>query len=90
MYEVEGFDLGDGIKYLPNFVLYDVKGLRDNAVNNDLYVEVMGKMNEEDAEKIKRFHKEGPEYWYYFETVDDDYFGAFPGVDKKRQFYVVE
>ena len=43
-YEVEGFDLGDGIKYLPDFVLYDVHGLRGDGVNNDLYVEVKGRM----------------------------------------------
>ena len=116
-YEVEGFDLGDGIKYLPDFVLYDVHGLRDDGVNNDLYVEVKGRMTKADAEKIRRFHKEGARVlvvgcipdgtdahdiyenvfqecyndnngvsYYNFETIDDDFFGAFPGVDKEGHF----
>lgn len=58
-YEVEGFDQGDGIKYLPDFVLYDVNGLRSNGINQDIFVEVKGKVTEADAEKIRRFHKEG-------------------------------
>ena len=116
-YEVEGFDLGDGVKYLPDFVLYDVHGLRDNGVNNDLYVEVKGRMTKADAEKIRRFHKEGARVlvvgsipdgtdahdiyenvfrecycrnkgvsYYNFETIDDDYFGAFPGVAEEGHF----
>ena len=38
-YEPEGYDLGDGIYYLPDFLLHGVDG-RDGG---DLYVEVKGK-----------------------------------------------
>lgn len=54
-YEPEGFDLGDGLYYLPDFLLHGVDG-RDGG---DLYVEVKGQMTDEDAEKIVRFAKMG-------------------------------
>lgn len=54
-YELEGYDLGDGIKYLPDFLLHDVAG----RVGGDLYVEVKGRMTAYDAEKIKRFSEAG-------------------------------
>lgn len=50
-YEPEGFDLGNGVCYLPDFLLHDVRG----RVNGDLYVEVKGQMSEGDAVKIKKF-----------------------------------
>lgn len=50
-YEPEGFDLGDGIHYLPDFLLHGVAG----RAEGDLFVEVKGRMNACDAEKIKRF-----------------------------------
>ena len=50
-YEPEGYDLGDGIYYLPDFLLHDVAG----RVGGDLYVEVKGNMSDADAEKINRF-----------------------------------
>lgn len=50
-YEPEGYDLGDGLYYLPDFLLHGVDG-RDGG---DLYVEVKGVMTEEDAMKIRRF-----------------------------------
>ena len=50
-YEPEGYDLGDGLYYLPDFLLHDVDG-RDGG---DIYVEVKGKMTDRDAEKINRF-----------------------------------
>ena len=50
-YEPEGYDLGDGIRYLPDFLLHGVEG-RDGG---DLYVEVKGKMTDADAQKINRF-----------------------------------
>ena len=55
-YEPEGFDLGDGIYYLPDFLLHDVviRYNQGNAVK-DLWIEVKGRMTEEDAYKISRF-----------------------------------
>ncbi len=47
-YEPEGFVLSDGKYYLPDFLLHGV----DGRGGSDLYVEVKGKMTEEDAEKI--------------------------------------
>lgn len=54
-YEPEGYDLGDGIYYLPDFLLHGVDG-RDGG---DLYVEVKGNMTPADAEKILRFVEHG-------------------------------
>lgn len=53
-YEPEGFDLGDGLYYLPDFLLHDVL-LRNGDQPHDLWVEVKGLMTEFSAEKIKRF-----------------------------------
>ena len=50
-YEPEGFDLGGGLHYLPDFLLHGVAG-RDGG---DLYVEVKGQMTDYDARKINRF-----------------------------------
>lgn len=45
-YEPEGFDLGDGIYYLPDFYLPD----------DDVWVEIKGKaLSDEEREKIERF-----------------------------------
>lgn len=57
-YEPEGYDLGDGVYYLPDFLLHSVDG-RDGG---DIYVEVKGKMTAEDVVKIRRFIKEGEAY----------------------------
>lgn len=50
-YEPEGYDLGDGLCYLPDFLLHGVEG----RAAGDLYVEVKGRMTEKDANKILRF-----------------------------------
>lgn len=50
-YDLEGYDLGDGILYLPDFLLHGVEG----HAEGDLYVEVKGVMTDKDAEKINRF-----------------------------------
>lgn len=50
-YEPEGYDLGDGLMYLPDFLLHDVAG----RAKGDLYVEVKGKMSDIDAMKIRKF-----------------------------------
>ncbi len=124
-YEPEGYDLGNGIMYLPDFLLHDVDG-RDGG---ELYVEVKGKMTDADAYKIKRFYEIGKDdhdaygksktailvvgnipsgsnindiirfiqdeayasngNWpgsYNFETIDGDYFAAYPGINKKGRF----
>ena len=54
-YEPEGYDLGNGLYYLPDFLLHGVAG----RSGEDLYVEVKGRMTDEDAEKIKRFADQG-------------------------------
>ena len=54
-YEPEGYDLGDGLYYLPDFLLHGVDG-RDGG---DLYVEVKGQMTDLDALKINRFAELG-------------------------------
>ena len=129
-YEPEGYDLGDGLYYLPDFLLHGVTVNHGYFKKNcDIYVEVKGQMNDADAEKINRFYAAGyPEgddwgvsqtavlivgdipngedmreildnlqdaayddhhgwpNFYNFETVDGDYFGAYPGVDKHGKF----
>jgi len=126
-YEPEGYDLGNGVYYLPDFLLHDVTvnhGLFQRHC--DIYVEVKGVMTDDDARKIIRFSDLGyddenrdgvsktavlvvgnipegesmreliwdmqelaysgnPPY-YNFETIDDDYFAAYPGVDKHGTF----
>ncbi len=50
-YEPQGFVLGNGTCYLPDFLLHDVEG----RAAGDLYVEVKGVMTAADAEKIYAF-----------------------------------
>lgn len=50
-YEPEGFNLGNRMYYLPDFLIHDVTG----RFNGDLWVEVKGYMSEKDAEKINTF-----------------------------------
>ena len=50
-YEPEGFVLPSGKHYLPDFLLHGVEG----RAPKDLYVEVKGKMTDEDAQKIYEF-----------------------------------
>ena len=50
-YEPEGFDLGNGLYYLPDFLLHGLVG----RVEGDLWVEVKGQMSEESARKILAF-----------------------------------
>lgn len=55
-YEPEGFELGNGLYYLPDFRV-KCWGLRGSVWKEpfDLYIEVKGKMTREDAEKIISF-----------------------------------
>ena len=46
--------MGDGFYYLPDFLLHDVL-TRNNDGSHDLWVEVKGKMTEDDAKKISKF-----------------------------------
>lgn len=128
-YEPEGYDLGDGMYYLPDFLLHGVTIRHDTyAENCDIYVEVKGQMNDADAAKITRFAEAGmpgkPPYisttailvvgnipygdsiygllddmqheayndhhgwpnYYNFETIDGDYFAAYPGIDRNGGF----
>lgn len=50
-YEPEGFDLGGGVYYLPDFLIHNVYG----RYKGDLWFEVKGNMTMQDAEKIQRF-----------------------------------
>lgn len=59
-YEPEGYDLGNGMMYLPDFLLHGV----DGRSSGDLYVEVKGRMNDNDARKINRFAELGMESEY--------------------------
>ena len=55
-YEPEGFDLGDGDYYLPDFKVkcYGTRGRCDEEPF-DLWIEVKGKMTPSDARKINKF-----------------------------------
>lgn len=54
-YEPEGYALGDGIYYLPDFL---IRGCKDRwGEKIDLYVEVKGVMSLEDRKKIKLFNR---------------------------------
>lgn len=65
-YEPEGFDLGGGLQYLPDFKVYvtsmfpDDKGMLDLFEPRELYIEVKGNMDSESAEKVIRFSKHYP------------------------------
>lgn len=60
-YEAEGYNLGEGLYYLPDFVIHNVPGRLDlNEENKDLYIEVKGKMTDIDAKKINKFSEFKP------------------------------
>ncbi len=50
-YEPQGYLLDNGQRFLPDFLLHGVEG----RASGDLYVEVKGKMTDEDASKIYSF-----------------------------------
>ena len=64
-YEPEGFNLGDGLYYLPDFLLHDVI-YRYNQCDSviDLWVEVKGQMTDQDWRKIEKFTYANPAYSY--------------------------
>lgn len=53
-YEPEGFQLKDGTRYLPDFLLHGVRGRGANK-EGDIYIEVKGILTEEDLHKIEMF-----------------------------------
>lgn len=53
-YEPEGFDLANGMRYLPDFKLLNWRG-RDSQNEECLWVEIKPKMNATDAEKVNMF-----------------------------------
>ena len=137
-YEPEGFELDDGTWYLPDFRVkcYGKRGDFDNEPF-DLYIEVKGRMTEEDAHQIRAFSRtvdlwdtehensyyenivpvlivgsipdarnvydvtdsdclgnydrmDGVEiYPYNYETIDGDYFAAYPAATKDGHFYLM-
>jgi len=59
-YEPEGYDLGNGLCYLPDFRLHEVTINHGHFERNaTIYMEVKGQMNDADAEKINRFYELG-------------------------------
>ena len=71
-YEPEGFDLGDGIYYLPDFLIHNVvpRYAQGDSFEN-IYVEVKGTPNAVDAEKIYRFSEHHP-IWVVGALPDPD------------------
>lgn len=56
-YEPEGFDLGNGIYYLPDFLIHNVAFLHHSEYKIDLWVEVKGQLTDTDRAKIEKFSK---------------------------------
>lgn len=69
-YEPEGYDLGDGDYYLPDFRV-KCWGTRGSIEKDpfDLWIEVKGVMTEEDARKIRKFA--------YLDSVEQEFDGYF-------------
>ena len=59
-YEPEGFELADGTRYLPDFLLHGVRGRGQE--NGDIYVEIKGVMTPDDLHKIEMFGSDDDEF----------------------------
>lgn len=60
-YEPEGFELEDGSRYLPDFLIHNViTRWKQNDEKKDIYVEVKGIPNPTDAKKIDMFSEHYP------------------------------
>ena len=71
-YEPEGFDLGNGLYYLPDFLLHDIMPrYAQGDYLRDVYVEVKGQPNPEDAKKIAAFAEHFP-IWVVGALPDPD------------------
>lgn len=62
-YEPEGYQLENGMCYLPDFLLH---GLEGYAISGDLYIEVKGVLTDDDTKKLEAFmqFKEQDDYRY--------------------------
>lgn len=79
-YETEGYDIsianGYTIRYLPDFVLY---GGVERCPDGPLYVEVKGRMTDQDAIKIKAFSDRYP--IYVVGNIPEDIHDIANGID---------
>lgn len=86
-YEPEGYDLEDGLGYLPDFLLHNIgiRGSEDDGQTFDLYIEVKGsnKITPEEYEKIRKFSPFLPEE---HEKYKDDYYSR---LKNKKKILVV-
>ena len=65
-YEPEGFDLGDGLYYLPDFRIRNSAIIHQCEFNGvDIYVEVKGVASVEDIAKINKFTYESDDEYYW-------------------------
>lgn len=72
-YEPEGFNLDNGMSYLPDFLIHDVITRYPGGEPQNIYVEVKGVPNATDAEKIAEFAKYYP-VWVVGDIPDpEDY-----------------
>lgn len=56
-YEPEGFELDNGMYYLPDFLLHNVMLLHHSECKIDLWIEVKGQLTATDRAKIEEFSK---------------------------------
>lgn len=85
-YEPEGYKLKDGTYYLPDFLLHDVRGrgvnhtyLKKSVNPGEIYVEVKGKLSEEDLNKVWLF----PFPIIIFGQIPDEEFHEYRDIDGK-------
>lgn len=82
-YEIDGFEFSDGTKYLPDFYLPDIDG--------GMFIEVKGRMDDEDYHKVEKFWEEGSRPLYVLgglPTQDDlTVVDAYPYVDRYKQCF---
>ena len=93
-YEPEGFELPSGKRYLPDFRV-QCHGFRGDCLPDpfDLWIEVKGKMTQEDADKIREFFVCGdgankilvvsdiPNINTEWDLSDSDVFGSYRSMD---------
>lgn len=65
-YEPEGYELPDGTKYLPDFLLH----IKEGRAKGDVYAEVKGVLTAEDEDKIKKFVYCNADYTYDSEIIN--------------------
>lgn len=97
-YEPEGYELGNGLRYLPDFVVHNVYARGDDKNNvynkdmflepSDVYIEVKGVPTDEDKKKVykfvgSRFDKDGR--WYPLRPIL--VVGGLPGFKNLGEFF---